>query len=382
AEVPKIYMHQFWNTIKKIKDTDAYQFKLDKQKFCIDTKVFREILQICPGLPNKDFVEPPSDEEMVPFIKDLGYTSKCDMLFEIHTDRMHQPWRTFAIVINRDIIFSCKENIPCPGFTKVIINHFISKDKTIYTRNKINLHTIRDDSLLGTLKYVSKIEDYQKYGALILEQVINQAIQDSKEYKIYLAFATREATTKKSKKFKKIASPSRKQTLVLEEEPTEKPKRAKHLEPAKESAPAKRYVSSKKPSRRQSTAVQIKDTPCVFMSKKKTPATTDRSKDTDFLSEAALLEDSQMKKVFKRSKKETYFHQSSGSGDRVGSQPKVYDELQDKEVGTNEGVGTIPRVPDVPKDQSESENNSWGESRDDDDSNDDDTLSGVVTSMV
>nr|GEY26498.1 hypothetical protein [Tanacetum cinerariifolium] len=37
AEVPEIYMHQFWNTIKKIRDTDAYQFKLDKQKCQIDT---------------------------------------------------------------------------------------------------------------------------------------------------------------------------------------------------------------------------------------------------------------------------------------------------------------------------------------------------------
>nr|GEW83994.1 retrotransposon protein, putative, unclassified [Tanacetum cinerariifolium] len=56
AEVPEIYMHQFWNTLKKIKDTNAYQFKLDKQKFRIDNKVFREILQICPRLLNQDFV--------------------------------------------------------------------------------------------------------------------------------------------------------------------------------------------------------------------------------------------------------------------------------------------------------------------------------------
>ncbi|GJY42400.1 hypothetical protein Tco_0429670 [Tanacetum coccineum] len=33
AKVPEIYMHQFWNTIKEIKDTNAYWFKLDKQKF-------------------------------------------------------------------------------------------------------------------------------------------------------------------------------------------------------------------------------------------------------------------------------------------------------------------------------------------------------------
>ncbi|GJV37282.1 hypothetical protein Tco_1409759 [Tanacetum coccineum] len=222
VKVPKIYMHQFWNTIKKIKD----KFKLDKKKFQIDTEVFCEILQICPRLPNQDFVEPPSDEEMVSFIKDLEYTSKCDMLSEIHTDQMHQPWRTFIVVINRcisekstgldrlrpsraqilwgmfykknvdfvallwedfmfqvdnrDISSACKENMPYPRFTKVIINHFISKDKTISMRNMINLYTIRDDSLLGTLKYVSKIEYYQKYGALIPKEMINQPIQDSK----------------------------------------------------------------------------------------------------------------------------------------------------------------------------------------------------------
>ncbi|GJS94643.1 hypothetical protein Tco_0801611 [Tanacetum coccineum] len=101
--IHEIYMHQFWNTIKKIKDTDAYRFKLDKQKFRIDTEVFREILQICPRLPNQDFFDPPSEEEMVSFIKDLGYTRKCDMLSKIHTYHMHQPWRTFAAVINRCI---------------------------------------------------------------------------------------------------------------------------------------------------------------------------------------------------------------------------------------------------------------------------------------
>nr|GEV38677.1 hypothetical protein [Tanacetum cinerariifolium] len=37
-EVPKIYMHQFWNTIMKIRKSDAYNFKLDKKKCRVDTK--------------------------------------------------------------------------------------------------------------------------------------------------------------------------------------------------------------------------------------------------------------------------------------------------------------------------------------------------------
>ncbi|GJZ93293.1 hypothetical protein Tco_0665358 [Tanacetum coccineum] len=374
AEVPEVYMHQFWNTIKKIKDTDAYWFKLDKRKFRIDTEVFCEILQIFLRLPNQDFVEPPSEEEMVPFVKELGYTRKCDMLSEIHTDHMHQPWRTFVAVINRcisgkltDVMFQAdnreissarKENMPYPRFAKVIINYFISKDKTISMRNRINLHTVRDYTLLGTLNFVSKTQDYQKYGTLILEEMINQDIKDSKAYKTYLAFSTGQATLKKARKFKKIASLSKKLYHVLEEEPAKKPKRAKK--------PAKKSTTMPK------TGVVIRDTPGVSMSQKKVPAKVDRGKGMDLLSNVALLKAAQLKKPLKKSKQDTNMLHASGLGDGVGSQPKVPDESQDKTTVINEGTGTKPGVPNVPKDQSKSENKSWGDSGDDD-SNDDDS---------
>ncbi|GKD92818.1 hypothetical protein Tco_1372655, partial [Tanacetum coccineum] len=83
AEVPKIYMHQFWNTIKKIEKTDAYDFKLDKKQCRVDTEVFREILQICPRLPNQDFVELPFEDDLLSFIKELGYSGNCEMLSAI-----------------------------------------------------------------------------------------------------------------------------------------------------------------------------------------------------------------------------------------------------------------------------------------------------------
>ncbi|GJT77846.1 hypothetical protein Tco_1044571 [Tanacetum coccineum] len=102
AEVPEIYMHQFWHTITKIKDSSSYKFKLDKKRITIDVQVFRDILQICPRLPNQEFVVPPSsDEDIVSFIKELGYTGDIDFVSKVYTDHMHQPWRTFAVVINR-----------------------------------------------------------------------------------------------------------------------------------------------------------------------------------------------------------------------------------------------------------------------------------------
>ncbi|GJZ10708.1 retrovirus-related pol polyprotein from transposon TNT 1-94 [Tanacetum coccineum] len=93
----------YQNTIKKIRDTDAYSFKIDKKKCRVDTEVFREILQIFTSLHNQDFIVPPSKDELIPFIQELGYSRKCDMLSVIHTDQMHQQWRTFAAIINRCI---------------------------------------------------------------------------------------------------------------------------------------------------------------------------------------------------------------------------------------------------------------------------------------
>nr|GEV04603.1 reverse transcriptase domain-containing protein [Tanacetum cinerariifolium] len=55
------------------------------------------------------------------------------------------------------------------------------------------------------------------------------------------------------------------------------------------------------------------------------------------------------------------------SGDRVNIQSKVPDEQQQKVTGINEGAGVMPEVPDVPKYNSESEEESWTFSQNDED---------------
>ncbi|GKA60321.1 hypothetical protein Tco_0759728, partial [Tanacetum coccineum] len=102
SNVTELCMHQFWHTITKIKNSSSYKFKMDKKKCTIDVEVFCDILQICPRLPNQEFVVPPSfDDESVSFIKELGYICNIDSITKVYTDHMHQPWRTFAVVINR-----------------------------------------------------------------------------------------------------------------------------------------------------------------------------------------------------------------------------------------------------------------------------------------
>ncbi|GKD58779.1 hypothetical protein Tco_1296288 [Tanacetum coccineum] len=139
--------------------------------------------------------------------------------------------------------------MPYPRLTKVIISYFISKNKTIFMRNKINLHKIRDDSLLD--------------------------IRDSKAYKTYYDFSIGKVPPKKARKYKKVASPSKKLSPVLEKEPAEKPKIAKK--------------HAKKSTNVPTAGVVIKDTPGVPISKKKAHSKGDRCKDMELLSDAALL---------------------------------------------------------------------------------------------
>ncbi|GKD51779.1 hypothetical protein Tco_1280755, partial [Tanacetum coccineum] len=126
-----------------------------------------------------------------------------------------------------------------------------------------------------------------QYGALIPNDMINQYIKDSNAYKTYYNFATGKATSKKARKYKKVASPLRKLSPVLEEEPAKKPKRAK--KPAKKSTTV------------PTASVSIRDTPSESVPKKKTPAKVDRGKGMDLLSDEALLEYvSQFRKLYVR----------------------------------------------------------------------------------
>nr|GEX37339.1 hypothetical protein [Tanacetum cinerariifolium] len=139
---------------------------------------------------------------------------------------------------------------------------------------------------------------------------------------------------KKARKFKKPASPKLKTVLVSPKEPKKKPAK-----------------------------------------KTKAPAKGKRSRCIEILFDVALSETALLKEATKRSKKDFHISQASGSGDGVGSQPKFPDESEDKTTGTYEGTGTIPGVPDLPKYQSESDDESWDDIEDDDNDDDSDDVS-------
>ncbi|GKD88247.1 hypothetical protein Tco_1363754, partial [Tanacetum coccineum] len=246
-----------------------------------------------------------------------------------------------------------QEKMYYPRFTKAIIHHFITKDKSISMRNIMFMHTAQDDSILGTMRFVSKSEDFQVYGALLPSRMTNQQMQEFDAYKTYIAYATGAASLKMKRKGKRPASRSKKRTLVTVEE--EEPK------------PAKKVVPTKKPAtKRQSTGVRIQDTPGVSVSKKKAPAKAERSKGIELLSDATLLEEAaQLKKALKRSKRDTNIHQAGGSSKGADFESEVTYEPKGKSSNTSEGTGLKPGVPDVSKADSSESDNDEEETQDD-----------------
>ncbi|GKC75139.1 hypothetical protein Tco_1125913 [Tanacetum coccineum] len=96
-----------------------------------------------------------------------------------------------------------------PRFTKAIIHHFLIQEKSLSWRNKIGMHTSKDDYLINSLRFVSAKESTQIYGAILRECLISPTMKESKAYKTYLGYATDEEPVTKGKRVKR---PTKKST--------------------------------------------------------------------------------------------------------------------------------------------------------------------------
>ncbi|GJV55106.1 hypothetical protein Tco_1456111 [Tanacetum coccineum] len=98
ADIPEVYMHQFWNYVYK-HDT-FYRFKIDKKKrFKLTLEVFRDIFQIFPRVMGRDFDLLPSEEDTVSFLRELGHTrglsGKTSGLDKLRLSRAQILWGMF-----------------------------------------------------------------------------------------------------------------------------------------------------------------------------------------------------------------------------------------------------------------------------------------------
>ncbi|GKC93781.1 hypothetical protein Tco_1159223, partial [Tanacetum coccineum] len=56
-----------------------------------------------PEVYGREFDPLPSEEDTVSFLRELGHSGEINSLNDVVVDQMHQPWRTFAALINRSL---------------------------------------------------------------------------------------------------------------------------------------------------------------------------------------------------------------------------------------------------------------------------------------
>ncbi|GJR64854.1 hypothetical protein Tco_0010919 [Tanacetum coccineum] len=216
------------------------------------------------------------------------------MYHQKYVDYLELLWEDFTYQIDNKV-YKKQEKMYYPRFTKVIIHHFLIQDKTLSWRNKIGMHTLKDDYLINTLRFVSRKEASQIYGAVLPDCLTSPEMKESKAYKTYLSYATGAVPPKIARKFKK-ASPSKKDSVPVQEdeEPVQKGKRVKR--------------SAKKSSTTPAAGIVIRETPVKTKSTGKEKVNVSRGKGIELLSEVALAEKVQLKEVRKKSLRD--FHRT------------------------------------------------------------------------
>ncbi|GKB00693.1 hypothetical protein Tco_0828686 [Tanacetum coccineum] len=242
----------------------------------------------------QEFNEPLSEEEALSFIRELGHSGEIKyitdgMYYKKNLDFVALVWEELAYQIdNKDSKKQYK--MFYPRFTKIIIHHFLKKDKSILMRNRTFMHTARDDSLLGTIRFVSRHEDTQVYGDILLKALTNQAMLDSVSYKTYYAIASGAELLKSKKSQKKSDS-----AISSEESPSKN-----------------KSASKPKPT------------------KKKATVKADKGKSLNVLSEVTLSKATQLKEATKQSKKDFYISHASASGDTGEEDDDDEDDTEDE----------------------------------------------------
>nr|GFA76064.1 hypothetical protein [Tanacetum cinerariifolium] len=102
ADVPEIYMQEFWAT------TYAHQqsilFKMNNKKHIVNLESFRDMLHISPRIPSQYFDKIPFKEEILEFIRFLKHSATIKTLTDVNINKLYQPWISFAAIINKCLI--------------------------------------------------------------------------------------------------------------------------------------------------------------------------------------------------------------------------------------------------------------------------------------
>ncbi|GJX96642.1 hypothetical protein Tco_0352440 [Tanacetum coccineum] len=116
ADAPEIYMQEFWASAYV--HNRSVRFKMNNKKHIIGLEQFRDILQICPKVGNKKFVEPPLEKEILIFLgrSDYAFLSVGGLHFPRLTNKNTKKGNAIVLFL---------------GSPSLVVNFVMEKDPSI-----------------------------------------------------------------------------------------------------------------------------------------------------------------------------------------------------------------------------------------------------------
>ncbi|GJW63078.1 hypothetical protein Tco_0114962 [Tanacetum coccineum] len=183
----------------------------NNQRITSDSNIADSFVTLMPlNSPNKPYTKPPQENELLTFIKTLGYDEdlkqKLTIVSQFIATRLHQPWRAILSVLNqcltgKDTSFDrarvlvlqilYQQNDKSNEANKVTLSSLHKTHHRPYVVHKQNLarrsdafmHSEEQDSLLS--KLINSVDGVLKFGKDLPDSMINDTIKQSVGYRVY-----------------------------------------------------------------------------------------------------------------------------------------------------------------------------------------------------
>nr|GEW08606.1 hypothetical protein [Tanacetum cinerariifolium] len=163
ADVPEIFMQQFWYSIKKVQGTDSYEFLLANKKCIVNAKVFRTIFDIYPRVEGVDFIDVPDDDNPLTFLIDLGYKGLLQICPKRSKGKCSQGKKTADD--SQETVDVSIESEPEPAKKKTSSKRRVKKKVTLSADD--NVISDDPDAALELAKSISKTEAEENKSVVI-----------------------------------------------------------------------------------------------------------------------------------------------------------------------------------------------------------------------
>ncbi|GJT30604.1 hypothetical protein Tco_0910879 [Tanacetum coccineum] len=196
ADVPAVYLQQFWRTVSKVPNTkDTIKFLLDTQQFTFTVDMFRDTLHLPVETPDTPFVTPANIHTIKAFMNRVGYQGVVDKVSAFFTKNRAQPCQT---------MFKKKEAIQYPRFIKLIIVDLMKKFPNIPKMLEEDYHSIKDDVPLVNVYTTGNV---LVRGMLIPDALLAAEIRETDDFKKYETVSKRIIIKKKKPSTPSIPPP-------------------------------------------------------------------------------------------------------------------------------------------------------------------------------